>query len=133
MRIGRMRTGRSGRLRIAGALVLGLLVAAAVNALVASNTVPSTAAGSGAGTISGYNVTAVKYNLDASNPANIESVQFTLDASATTVRIKLDSGSSTYYPAANCTASGNNWTCTTILPSQATVDGANELSVVSVA
>jgi hypothetical protein len=132
MRIGRIGRGRSGRLRVAGALVLGLLVATAVNALVASNTVPGTAAGSGAGAISGYNVTAVKYNLDASNPAEIDSVQFTLDASATTVRIKLES-SGTYYPAANCTASGNNWTCTTVTPTQATVAGANELSVVSVA
>ena len=98
-----------------------------------SSSSSSLAAGSGAGAISGYNVTAVKYNLDASNPAEIDSVQFTLDASATTVRIKLDSGSTTYYPAANCTASGNNWTCTTVSPTQATVAGANELSVVSVA
>jgi hypothetical protein len=132
MRIGRMRTGRSGRLRIAGAIVLGLLVATAVNALVASNTVPTTAAGSGAGTISGYAVTNVAYNLNATTPANIDSVSFTLDAPATTVRIKLES-SGTYYPAANCTASGNDWTCTTVSPTPATVAGANQLSVVSVA
>lgn len=133
MRIGRIGRGRSGRLRVAGALVLGLLVATAVNALVASNTVPGTAAGSGAGAISGYTVSAIQYNLNSTNPANIDSVQFTLSAAATTVRIKLDSGSSTYYPAANCTnPSGNNWTCTTTSP-QATVAGANELSVVSVA
>lgn len=131
MRIGRMRTGRGGRLRIAGAIVLGLLVATAVNALVASNTVPGTAAGSGAGTISGYTVSAVKYNLNSTNPANIDSVQFTLSAAATTVRVKLES-SGAYYPVANCTASGNDWTCTTTTP-QATVTGANELSVVSVA
>lgn len=132
MRIGRIGRGRSGRLRVAGALVLGLLVATAVNALVASNTVPSTAAGSGAETISGYTVSAVKYNLNSTNPANIDSVQFTLSAAATTVRIKLESSGS-YYPAANCTnPSGNNWTCTTTAP-QATVAGANELSVVSVA
>jgi hypothetical protein len=133
MRIGRIRAGRSRRLRIAGALVLGLLVATAVNALVASNTVPSTEAGSGAGTISGYTVSAVKYNLNSTNPANIDSVQFTLSAPATTVRIKLDSGSSSYYPVANCSASGNDWTCTTDSPTQATVAGANQLSVVSVA
>ena len=133
MRIGRIRPGRNKRLRIAGALVLGLLVATAVNALVASNTVPTTAAGSGAGTISGYTVSNVAYNLNSTNPANIDSVSFTLSASATTVRIKLDSGSSTYYPAANCSASGDDWTCTTVSPSQATVAGANQLSVVSVA
>jgi hypothetical protein len=132
MRIGRIGRGRSGRLRVAGALVLGLLVATAVNALVASNTVPSTEAGSGSGTISGYTVSAVQYNLNSTNPANIDSVQFTLNAAATTVRVKLESGGS-YYPAANCTNSGNNWTCTTVSPSQATVAGANQLSVVSVA
>lgn len=133
MGIRRIRTGRIRRVGIVGGIVLGLLVATAVNALVASNTVPGTQAGSGAGTISGYAVTNVVYNLNSTNPANIDSVALTLDGSASTVRIKLDSASSTYYPAANCTSSGNNWTCTTISPSQATVAGANQLSVVSVA
>ena len=128
----RIRTGRGRRARIVGAVVLGLLVATAVNALVAANTVPDTQAGSGSGTISGYAVTNVAYNLNSTNPANIDSVSFTLDGSATTVRIKLDAASSTYYPAANCSATGNNWTCTTTSP-QATVAGADELSVVSVA
>ncbi|HET6771013.1 MAG TPA: hypothetical protein VFH75_05200 [Actinomycetota bacterium] len=67
MRIGRIRRSRIGRLRLAGALVLGLLVATAVNALVASNTVPGTAAGSGAGTISGYTVSNIAYTLNGTN------------------------------------------------------------------
>ena len=132
MRMRRIRTGRGRRVRILGAVVLGLLVATAVNALVAANTVPGTQAGSGTGAISGYDVTDVVYGLNSTNPANIDSVSFTLDGSATTVRIKLESGSSTYYPAANCTNIGSDWTCTTTSP-QATVAAADELSVVSVA
>ena len=131
MRIGRIGRGRSGRLRVAGALVLGLLVATAVNALVASNTVPSTAAGSGAGTISGYTVSAIQYNLNSTNPANIDSVQFTLSAAAGTVKAKLVSGGTTYYDCTNG-GSGNNWTCATTAP-QATVAASDQLSVVSVA
>ena len=129
MRMGRIGRGRSGRLRVAGALVLGLLVATAVNALVASNTVPTTAAGSGAGTISGYAVTNVAYNLNATTPADIDSVSFTLSAAASTVKAKLVSGGSTFYDCS--TAGGNAWTCATTSP-QATVAAANELSVVSV-
>ena len=130
MRMGRIGRGRSGRLRVAGALVLGLLVATAVNALVASNTVPPTEAGSGAGTISGYTVSSIQYSLNATNPANIDSVSFSLSAAATTVKAKLVSGGSTYYDCS--TAGGNAWTCATTSP-QATVAAANELSVVSVA
>lgn len=130
MRIGRIRPGRSKRLRIAGALVLGLLVATAVNALVASNTVPSTVAGSGSGAISGYTVSSVAYTLNGTNAANVDAVTFTLSAAATTVKAKLDSGSSTYYSCSN--TGGNNWSCTTTSP-QATVAAANQLSVVSVA
>jgi hypothetical protein len=130
MSIGRVRKGRNGRLRVAAALVLGLLVATAVNALVASNTVPSTAAGSGSGTISGYTVTSPAYTLNATNPANIDAVTFTLSAAATTVKAKLVSSSTSYY---SCTNTANNdWSCATTSP-QATVATANELSVVSVA
>ena len=51
-------------------LVIVLVVLAATGAYVftASNTVPNTNAGSGSGTISGYTISGVAYNLNSSNP-----------------------------------------------------------------
>lgn len=128
--------GRNGRIR-RKRFVLGLLAAAvvalAVNALAASNTVPGTQIGAGAGTISGYTASNVTYSLNATNPANVDAVNFTLNEPASTVRVKLESGSTTYYPASNCTnPAGNDWICTTILPTQSTVAAADELSIVAV-
>lgn len=127
------RFGRNGRKRLLLGLVAAAVVATALNAFVASNTVPGTQVGAGAGTISGYAVSGVSYSLNSTNPANVDAVSFTLDASASTVRVKLESGSSTYYPAANCTnTAGNDWTCSTTAPTQATVAAADQLSVVAV-
>lgn len=128
-----VRIGRYGRKRLLLGLVAAAVVATALNAFVASNTVPGTQVGAGAGTISGYAVSSVSYSLNSTNPANVDAVSFTLDASASTVRVKLESGSTTYYPASNCTnTAGNDWTCATTTPTQATVAAADELSVVAV-
>jgi FlaG/FlaF family flagellin (archaellin) len=107
-------------------VLIAFVFATVATAFAASNTVPSSAAGEGAGAVSGYTVTNVQYQLNASNPANIDSVTFTLNAAATTVRIKLVSSGSTYY---NCTNSGgNNWSCTT---TGATVAPSDELRVIA--
>jgi hypothetical protein len=63
-------------------LIVAVVVAAAIGggayAFTASNTVPTTTAGSGAGTVSGYTVTNLHYNLNATSPANIDSLTFTI-------------------------------------------------------
>ena len=115
---------RLSKVYLAG--VVALVLAMAVYALAASNTVPTSTAGEGSGAISGYTVTAVAYNLNAANPANIDSVTFTLNAAATTVKASLTPG--TFY---NCTVvSGNNWSCNTTAP-QATVLGATLLDIIA--
>ncbi len=107
--------------------LIAFVFATVATAFAASNTIPSAgAAGDGANTISGYTVTNVQYNLNASNPANIDSVSFTLSASATTVKIKLVAAGSTYYSCTN--TSGNNWSCTT---TGATVSPSDELRVIA--
>jgi hypothetical protein len=107
-------------------VVVALVFATSAYAFAAANTVPGTVAGEGASTISGYTVTAVVYNLDATTPSNIDSVTFTLSAAATTVKASLVPG--TFY---NCTVvSGNNWSCTTTAP-QATVSGATNLDIIA--
>jgi hypothetical protein len=124
-----MRIRRKTRKTFAVVLVV-MGLSALVTAMTAANTVPTAKAGEGSGAISGYTVSAVDYNVNATNPANIDSVSFTLDsapAGGATVKIKLVSAGSTWY---SCTMSGTpavNASCTT---SGATVALADLLSVV---
>jgi hypothetical protein len=122
----RKRLGISWLTAALGAVV----VSGGAYALTASNTVPTSSAGAGSGTISGYTVSNVHYNLNASNPQNIDSVTFTLDTAppaGSTVRVKLVAAGSTFY---SCTNSTTSVSCTTTSP-QAAVATADQLLVVA--
>lgn len=106
------------------AVLMVLVFATAAFAFAATNTVPATYAGEGASTTSGYVVTNVVYNLNATTASNIDSVTFTLDAAASTVKVRLITTGS-YYA---CTNSGLNWTC---LTAGVTVAAADELRVIA--
>jgi hypothetical protein len=111
-------------------LVLVLVVLAATGAYVftASNTVPGTNAGSGSGVISGYTISGVAYNLNASNPNNIDTTTFTIaPTTAGTVKIQLVSGGTWY----DCTNTAGSVSCDTTVGTQATVSPANQLTVVA--
>ncbi|HUV16312.1 MAG TPA: hypothetical protein VMW28_07105 [Pelolinea sp.] len=102
-------------------------IATAIYSFAASNTVPSTYLGEGAGTISGYIVSNITYVLNSSNPSNLDEVQFTLDNSASTVKIKLVAAGSDFY---DCALNAGTWECPTTSP-QATVVSADELRVIA--
>jgi hypothetical protein len=89
---------------------------------------PRHKAGKGEGTISGYTVSGVAYTLASSNPANIDSVTFTLSAAATTVKAKLVQASSTY---TSCAVSGGTSVTCDFSPDVAVLS-ADELSVVAI-
>lgn len=111
-------------------LVVVLVVLAATGAYVftASNTVPNTNAGSGSGTISGYTITNVAYNLNSSNYNNIDTVTFTIaPAAAGTVKIQLVTGGAWY----DCTNTAGSVSCNTTVGTQATVAPADNLTVVA--
>jgi hypothetical protein len=116
------------RFRRRTALVIAAAAALALTtyAFTAANTVPDTRAGQGDGAITGYDVTNVNYTL-AANPANIDSVSFTLDNPADTVRAKVVAASGTY---ATCSVAGLNVTCD--LVPDVSVLSADELSVIAV-
>jgi hypothetical protein len=108
-----------------------VLVALAIVGFAATNTVPGTRAGNGSGQISGYTVSNVTYNVDDTNPEQLASVEFDLDAAAKTVKVRLQSSGGSWY---SCTDDdganpGNHWTCNT--PGQA-IQPMDELSVVAV-
>jgi hypothetical protein len=96
-------------------------------AFTASNTVPNETLGQGSNTISGYTVSSVAYNLNTSNPANLDSVSFTIaPTTATTVKIQLAAAGSWY----SCTNTSGSVSCATTSP-QATAATATALNVVA--
>jgi len=108
------------------ALVIGLVVG--TYAFTAANTVPTSKAGDGSGAISGYVLSSVKYNLNATSPQNIDSVTFTVDSTpvtGSTLKAQLDPAGTWY----TCTFVAAAVTCVTTSP-QATVAAATQLRVV---
>jgi len=93
-------------------ILVAALVAAAIGgglyAFTASNTVPSTVAGAGSATVSGYTVTNLHYGLNATTPANIDSLTFTL-----TPTMPSASGGKVVIQAALSTGGPTTYTCTT--------------------
>jgi hypothetical protein len=111
--------------RVIKIFLIGMVVfilATITYAYAASNTVTAGKVGSGAATITGYAVSGVTYTLDSNNPVNITAVAFTLDAGATTVKVRLVTGG-TLFP---CTGGPTNWSCTI---TGVTATAANNLEV----
>src|SRR4051794_28038717 len=98
---------RRRRNRYLLAAVAAAIVAPAAYAFTASNTVPGSNAGSGAGSISGYTVSNVAYTLNAANPQNVDQVAFTIAPTTGTVKVQLVSGGSWY----SCANAAGSVTC----------------------
>ena len=117
--------------RIAAIIVIALILSVTTYAFAAANTVPVTAAGDGANSITGYTITNVVYTLDSNN-ANITNVAFvaapaTTPTGTVTFTIKLVSGGTNWFP---CSAGSttNSWDCTV---SGTTVASADQLRIVA--
>lgn len=116
------------RRRLAVIVAAAAALAFAAYAFTASNTVPASKAGDGSGGITGYTVSSIAYSLET-DARYIDSVSFTLDAAAGTVKAKLVNASTTFTDCTN--TGGNNWSCDFAAGSQ-TVLSADELRVVAV-
>lgn len=84
-----------GRSFLMSAVAGATVMAVGGMAYTAANVVPTTVAGSGSGAVSGYTVSAIVYNVNASNPNNVDSVTFTYSPSTpdpTRARISGDGG-----------------------------------------
>lgn len=123
-----LRTRSRRRRRTAVIIAVAAALAFAAYAFTAANTVPASKAGDGSGTISGYTVSNIAYQLEALDPANIDSVSFTLDAAAGTVKAKVVAVSLTYTDCAN--TGGFNWSCNFAI--NPTVVSADDLRVIAV-
>jgi hypothetical protein len=69
------------------------------------------------------------YTLNAGNPSNIDEVTFTLDAPATTVKVKFASTNPNFY---TCPYAGGTVTCDTTVGVQLTVADADQFEVIAV-
>jgi hypothetical protein len=117
-------------IKLSFVLLSVLVLSMAIYGFAAANTVPASNAGDGSGTISGYTVSAIHYNLNATNPGVIDSVTFTLSsapAAGSTLKIKLVAAGSTWY---TCSNTGANVTCNNGSTLGASVATADELRVV---
>jgi hypothetical protein len=123
-------------LKFAVAGVASLAIAGGAYAFTASNTVPNSTVGAGAGTVSGYTVTNLHYALNATTPSNIDSLTFTVSPVIPTagtgkvlVQATLSTGGPTTY---TCTtnAAGDLVTCPTTTP-QLTADKLTSVTVVA--
>jgi hypothetical protein len=109
-------------LKILLALVAALAIAGGAYAFTASNTVPASTAGAGAGTVSGYTVSGLHYTLNTTTPGNIDSLTFTVSPvipSTGTGKVLVQALLSTGGPLAyTCTTdtTGANVTCPTTTP-----------------
>lgn len=122
-----MKQALIGRSRILGALVVAVALGTGAYAFTATNTVPDSNAGSGSGTISGYTVSGIAYTLNATTPSDIDSMTFTLNADAVTVKAKIVSGSTTY---TTCSVAGGvNVTCN--FSPDIAITTADQLSVIA--
>jgi hypothetical protein len=121
-------------------LIVGLVASAAVAggayAFTAANTVPTSNAGSGSGTVSGYTVTNVHYTLDSTTPNNIDSLTFNVSpvipstsSGKVIVQAALSSGGPNNYTCTTTTA-GDTVTCATTSP-QLTADKLTTVTVVA--
>jgi hypothetical protein len=112
-------------------IVIAIVLAVSAYAFADANTVPATKAGDGAGVISGYTVSNVVYNLNATDPTALDSVEFTLSAAASQAQIKLVAAGSDWYVCDDGVSAGIDWTCNTTVGTPATVGSMDELEVVA--
>ena len=114
-------TRRIGAVGVAGVLAMGAY------AYTASNTVPTSNAGTGAGAISGYTVTNVSYTQNGTDPRDLDAVTFTISpADADEVNAQLVDGGAWYA----CVNTAGSVSCDTTSP-QATAAAADQLTVVA--
>jgi len=123
-------------LKVLVAAVAVLVVAAGAYAFTAANTVPATTAGAGSGAVSGYTVTNLHYNLNATTPVNIDSLTFTVSpvipstsSGKVVIQAVLSTGGPNSY-SCTTTTTGDTVTCATVAP-QLTADKLTSVTVVA--
>ncbi len=132
--MGQMRAKRMLPLLVAGGI--GLAIGGSAYAFTASNTVPATTVGAGVGAV-GFTVTNPHFSLDATAPANIDSMTFTISPAVPStgsgnviITAALSSGGPLTYTCRTDTG-GRHVTCPTTTPTQLTKATLKNVTVVA--
>jgi hypothetical protein len=110
---------------IRGCGMLAVIAATGLGcAVTAASVLPTNRAGDGKGPVSGYSIASTTYNLDATNPQDIDSITLTLSTPpglGSTIKVGLagSTGGTNWY---TCSNSGLSVNCPTTIP-QATAWG----------
>jgi hypothetical protein len=114
------RNKRKVSIMMAGGIALA--IGGGAYAFTASNTVPASTVGAGAGAVTGFTITNLHYALSATTPANIDSLTFTISPAVPSassgkvvIAAALSSGGPTNYTCTTDTA-GTLATCATTSP-----------------
>lgn len=86
--------------------VFVLAIAGSAYAFAAANTVPDSAAGSGATVVSGYTVSNIVYDLDSADPTTVDAITFSITPAT---------GSQKAVAVLVQTADGGSWTSCTLI------------------
>lgn len=114
---------------ILGVLVVATILSAGAYAFTAANTVSASTAGSGTGTVSGYQATNIGYSLNATDPTKVDTVTFTLNPT-TASQLQVKVGSTGTWKT-DCTNSGGSVSCD-YSASPVDLQGIDEIDVVAV-
>ncbi|MGA9761558.1 MAG: hypothetical protein WBQ14_03965 [Gaiellaceae bacterium] len=125
-----MRRKRNRRALLMTAILAAVIATGAFAYTSSIGGVTPPAVGSGSGTIGGYTASNINYNLNATNPANVTSIQFNLlnATTTTTVQIQAVTGSTWYSCGAPSGTSPMLVTCTT---AGLTAAAADNLTIVA--
>jgi hypothetical protein len=117
-------------------LVAAGVIAGGAYAFTAANTVPSSTAGAGSGSVSGFTVTNIHFGLNATTPMNIDTLTFNVSpvvpntgTGKVIVQAALSTGGPNTYSCTTNTA-GDTVTCPTTAP-QLTADKLASVTVVA--
>jgi len=104
---------RRANLRLLIALAIIAILATSAYGFAASNTFAGGAghAGDGSGTVSGYAVSSVAYEIKSNDPTQLSTVSFALDNIATTVKVSVDGGTNWADCSAALAPAVDGWTC----------------------
>jgi hypothetical protein len=98
---------------------LGLVIVGRA-AFAAANTIPVSSAGYASKAVSGFTITAIDYNMNATDPRNLDTVTFTATAdngdtgTALTIRVRFNSATTDWYTCSRTggVAPAHNISCT---------------------
>ncbi|MEN9935172.1 MAG: hypothetical protein RLZZ387_1751 [Chloroflexota bacterium] len=114
------------------AVALSLVLGTTAYGFAAANTIPTSGAGDGSATISGYTISSVTYALDSTDPSLLDSVSFNITPTGSnpqpvTVKIQLVTDGTWYTATAG---SGTTWSVD-LASANVTAASVNNLRVVA--